>query len=146
MKARLQEDMKTAMRSKEKQRLGVIRLILAAIKQREVDDRIELTDEQVLEVMGKMLKQRRDSHTQYVDANRKDLADVEAFEIDLINEYMPTALTDDEVATILDEVIAAIGAATAQDMGKVMGGIKPRVQGRADMGMVSRLVKARLTG
>ncbi len=144
LKQRLVEDMKTAMKAGEKRRLGVIRLINAAIKQREVDERIELDDTQVLAVLDKMLKQRRDSITQYEAAKREDLAEQERYEIGVCQEYLPTALTDDEIATLIEAAIAASGAVSLKEMGKVMALLKPQVQGRADVGAVSALVKQRL--
>ena len=146
LKQRLQQDMKTAMRAKQRERLGTIRLIMAAIKQREVDERIELDDAQVIEVLGKMVKQRRDSLEQYRQADRQDLADVESAELALIDEYLPPALAADELNAIIDEAIAASGAESPRDIGKVMARLKPAIQGRADMGAVSGMVKARLTG
>jgi uncharacterized protein YqeY len=146
LKTRITEDMKTAMRAKDKERLGTIRLILAAIKQKEVDERIDLDDSQVLAVLDKMVKQRRDSIAQFSEANRQDLADKETAELGIIQEYMPAALAEAEVLAIIDEVISATGAASPKDMGKVMGALKPRLQGRADMGAVSGLVKTRLSG
>jgi len=144
LKQRLVEDMKTAMKAGEKRRLGVIRLINAAIKQREVDERIELDDIQVLAVLDKMLKQRRDSITQYEAAKREDLAEQERYEIGVCQEYLPTALTADEVAALIEAAVAASGAVSLKDMGKVMALLKPQVQGRADVGAVSALVKQRL--
>ncbi|MFZ1575083.1 MAG: GatB/YqeY domain-containing protein [Chromatiaceae bacterium] len=144
LKQRLVEDMKTAMKAGEKRRLGVIRLINAAIKQREVDERIELDDTQVLAVLDKMLKQRRDSITQYEAAKREDLAEQERYEIGVCQEYLPTALADDEIATLIETTIAASGAVSLKEMGKVMAILKPQVQGRADVGAVSALVKQRL--
>ena len=144
LKQRLVEDMKTAMKAGEKRRLGVIRLINAAIKQREVDERIELDDIQVLAVLDKMLKQRRDSITQYEAAKREDLAEQERYEIGVCQEYLPTALTADEIAALIEAAVAASGAVSLKDMGKVMAILKPRVQGRADVGAVSALVKQRL--
>ncbi|HSO80966.1 MAG: GatB/YqeY domain-containing protein [Chromatiaceae bacterium] len=144
LKQRLVEDMKTAMKAGEKRRLGVIRLINAAIKQREVDERIELDDIQVLAVLDKMLKQRRDSITQYEAAKREDLAEQERYEIGVCQEYLPTALTADEIAALIEAAVAASGAASLKDMGKVMALLKPQVQGRADVGAVSALVKQRL--
>ncbi|MCB5188644.1 GatB/YqeY domain-containing protein [Methylobacillus caricis] len=144
IKARLTEDMKTAMRAKDSARLGAIRLLQAAIKQREVDERIELDDTQVIEAIEKMLKQRRDSISQYEAANRQDLADVEKFEVTVLQEYLPVALTEDEISAILEEVVAETGAASIKDMSKVMAAIKPKVVGRADMGKISGLIKARL--
>jgi hypothetical protein len=145
LKARIQDDMKAAMKGGDKPRLGVIRLILAAIKQREVDERIELDDEQVLAVLDKMVKQRRDSIKQYSDAGRADLADAEQAEVGIIQEYLPEALSEDEIAAIIEQAIADTGAASMQDMGKVMGKVKPQVQGRADVGAVSALVKQKLS-
>jgi len=146
LKARLIEDMKTAMKAGEKDRLGGIRLINAAIKQREVDERIELDDSQVLAAMEKMLKQRKDSVSQYEAANREDLAAVERYEIGVIQAYLPAQLSEAEVAAAVAAAIAESGAASAQDIGKVMAILKPRLAGQADMGVVSRLVKAALTG
>lgn len=144
LKSQLIADMKAAMKGGDKPRLAVIRLINAAIKQREVDERIELSDEQVLAVLDKMVKQRRDSIKQYTDAGRTDLADAEQAEVDIIQAYLPAALSDDEIATIINQAIADTGAKSMADMGKVMGKVKPQVQGRADMGAVSGLVKAQL--
>lgn len=145
LKDQITADMKDAMRAKDKERLGTIRLILAAIKQREVDERIELDDTQVLAVLDKMLKQRRDSIKQYRDAGREELAAVEESEIVVIQHYLPTALSDAEVDALIEEAVAASGASGMQDMGKVMGQLKPKLQGRADMGQVSGKIKARLT-
>lgn len=144
LKQRLVEDMKTAMKAGEKRRLGVIRLINAAIKQREVDERIELDDIQVLAVLDKMLKQRRDSITQYEAAKREDLAEQERYEIGVCQEYLPKALTADEIAALIEDAVVASGAVSLKDMGKVMALLKPQVQGRADVGAVSALVKQRL--
>lgn len=146
LKARIQEDMKAAMKAGDKPRLGTIRLMLAAIKQREVDERIELDDSQVLSVLDKMVKQRRDSIAQFAAAGREDLVKIEALEIEVIQSYLPRALSDDEIATLIDAALAASGASAMSDMGRVMGVLKPQVQGRADMGAVSALVKARLQG
>lgn len=145
LKAQIQSDMKTAMKAGDKARLGVIRLILAAVKQREVDERIELDDSQVLAVLDKMLKQRRDSIEQYSAAGRQDLADVERFEVDTIQGYLPAALSESEIDTLVTGAIGETGAAAMSDMGKVMAILRPQVQGRADMGAVSALVKRRLT-
>jgi uncharacterized protein YqeY len=145
IKLRLIDDMKTAMREKDKARLGVVRLALAAIKQREVDERIELDDVQVLAVLDKMVKQRRDSASQYEAAGRQDLADQENYEISVISSYLPAALGDAELGALIDEAVAATGAASMQEMGKVMAWLKPKVQGRADMGAVSQKIKARLS-
>ncbi|RMG37648.1 MAG: GatB/YqeY domain-containing protein [Gammaproteobacteria bacterium] len=145
LKSRIQDDMKTAMKAGEKARLGVIRLIMAAIKQREVDERTELNDEQVLAVLDKMVKQRRDSIKQYKDAGRNDLAEAEQAEVEIIQGYLPAALSEEEIATIVEQAIAEVGAESMKDMGKVMGKVKPQVQGRADMGAVSALVKQKLS-
>ena len=144
LKQRLQDEMKAAMKGGDKQRLGVIRLVLAAVKQKEVDDRVELSDEQVLAVLDKMVKQRRDSITQYEGAGRNELAEQEKFEIGVIQEFLPAALSEEEIGTLVDEAISSTGAASIRDMGKVMGIVKPKAQGRADMGAVSALVKERL--
>lgn len=144
LKAQISEDMKNAMRAKDSARLGAIRLLQAAIKQREVDERIELDDAAVISVIEKMLKQRRDSIAAYESANRNDLADVEKFEVTVLQTYMPKQLTDDEVNQIITQVIADTGASGAKDMGKVVSLVKPLVAGVADMGKVSGLIKARL--
>jgi len=133
------------MRAKDSARLGAIRLLLAALKQREVDERIELDDTQVIEAIEKMLKQRRDSISQYEAANRQDLVDVEKFEVSVLQTYLPQALTEDEVNALLEKVIAETAASGIKDMGKVMAAIKPLVVGRADMGKISGLIKARLS-
>lgn len=145
LKAQITADMKEAMRAKDKDRLGTIRLIQAAIKQREVDERIELDDTQVLAVLDKMVKQRRDSISQYRDAGREELAAKEESELSVIQQYLPAALSEAEVDALIDEAIGASGAASIKDMGKVMGMLKPKVQGRADMGEVSARIKARLS-
>jgi len=144
LKTKLTDDMKTAMKSGDKDRLGVIRLVNAAIKQREVDERIQLDDAQVLSVLEKMLKQRRDSVTQFEAAARNDLADKEKFEIGVIQDYMPQQMTAEEVDAAVGAAIAESGATSAKDMGKVMGAVKPKVAGRTDMGKLSELVKAKL--
>ena len=144
IKAQITEDMKAAMRAKDSARLGAIRLLQAAIKQREVDERIELDDSQVIEAIEKMLKQRRDSISQYEAANRQDLADVEKFEVTVLQTYLPAALTDDEVNAVITDVIAETGASGIKDMSKVMAAVKLRVLGRADMGKISGLIKSRL--
>ncbi|HEY2397205.1 MAG TPA: GatB/YqeY domain-containing protein [Rudaea sp.] len=144
LKLRLNEDMKTAMKSGDKDRLGVIRLINAAIKQREVDERIQLDDAQVLSVLEKMLKQRRDSVTQFQAAGRTDLADKETFEIAVIQGYRPAQLSADEVDAIIAATITEAGASGPKDMGKVIGLVKAKVAGRTDMGTLSERVKARL--
>ena len=145
LKAQIIDDMKAAMKGGGKTRLGVIRLITAAIKQREVDERIELDDEQVLIVLDKMVKQRRDSIKQYTDAGREDLAAIEEAEVEIIQAYLPAALSEDEVAAIVEAAIAQTGASSMADMGKVMGIVKPQVQGRGDMGAVSGIVKQKLS-
>ena len=145
LKQRITEDMKSSMRAKDKERLTTIRLILAAIKQREVDERIELDDTQVLAVIDKMVKQRRDSITQFKDAGRDDLVKQEELELAIIQEYMPTQLSDEELNALIDEAISSTGAASMKEMGKVMGYIKPKAQGRADMGALSGKIKARLS-
>jgi len=145
LKARITEDMKTAMRAKDSARLGAIRLLQAAIKQREVDERIELDDTQVIEAIEKMLKQHRDSIEAYEKAKRQDLVDVEKFEVSVLQTYLPQALTDDEVKAILEKVIIETAASGMKDMGKVMAAVKPLVLGRADMGKISGLIKARLS-
>ncbi|MGA0937204.1 MAG: GatB/YqeY domain-containing protein [Sedimenticolaceae bacterium] len=145
LKAQIIDDMKAAMKGGEKARLGVIRLITAAIKQREVDERIELDDEQVLIVLDKMVKQRRDSIQQYTDAGREDLAAIEEAEVEIIQAYLPAALSEDEIAAIVEAAIAQTGASSMADMGKVMGIVKPQVQGRGDMGAVSGIVKQKLS-
>jgi len=146
LKNQLSEDVKTSMRAKDKQRLSVLRLAQAAIKQREVDERISLDDAQVLAVLDKMIKQRRDSLSQYQAAGRQDLADQESYEIDVLQAYLPAALTEAELSAIITEAISSTGATSMQDMGKVMAIVKPRVQGRADMGAVSKQVKSVLSG
>ena len=142
LKDRIQDDMKAAMRAKDKRRLGVIRLILAAIKQREVDERIELSDAQALAVLEKMIKQRRESLAQYQSANRADLADQEAFEIELIQSYLLALLNEIDLDALIADAIAVTGAQSVRDMGKVMALIKDQAQGRADMAAVSARVKA----
>ena len=144
LKNQITEDMKTAMRAKDSVRLGAIRLLLSAIKQREVDERIELTDADVIAVIEKMLKQRRDSITAFEGAGRTDLADIEKFEVSVLQTYMPKQLSDDELNQIITQVIADSGASGAKDMGKVVGLVKPLVAGVADMGKVSGLIKSRL--
>ncbi|WP_318433625.1 GatB/YqeY domain-containing protein [Photobacterium leiognathi] len=141
---RLKDEQKAAMKAKDKPRLGAIRLALSAIKQREVDEKITLNDDDVLAVLTKMVKQRRDSVAQYEAAGRQDLADVEHAEISVLAEFMPQPLTEEEISALMDEAIATTGAASMQDMGKVMGVLKPQIQGRADMGIVSKLVKTKL--
>src|SRR5665647_1933827 len=145
LKQKITEDMKTAMRAKETARLGAIRLLLAAMKQCEVDERVELSDADVVAIIEKMNKQRRDSISQYEAAGRQDLADVEKFEMSVLAAYMPQQLREAEIAAAVAEAIAATGAAGQQDMGKVMGVLNPKLAGRADMGKVSALIKARLS-
>lgn len=145
LKQQITEDMKNAMRAKDAARLGAIRLLLAAMKQREVDERIELSDSDVISIIDKMIKQRRDSITQFEAAGRQELADAEKFEIGVLQAYMPQAMTEAEVTAAVDEAIAASGAKSPQEMGKVIGLLKPKLAGRADMGKVSALVKARLS-
>ena len=144
LKHRINEDVKAAMRGKEKNRLAALRLITASIKQREVDERIELDDTQVMSVLDKMAKQHRDSIEQYTKAKRPDLVEQEQFELDIILDYLPQPLDAAEINARIDEIIAATGAASMKDMGKVMGQLKTALQGRADMGKVSALVKTRL--
>jgi len=143
---RIQDDVKAAMKAKDKARLGVLRLITAAIKQKEVDDRTELNDDQVIAVLEKMVKQRKDSIAQYEKAGRTELAEQEAFEIGIIQAYLPEPLSAEEIGTLIDEAITATGATGMQDMGKVMGWLKPKLAGRADMGQVSQTIKQRLSG
>ena len=145
LKARILDDMKAAMRAGDKDRLGVIRLLQAAIKQREVDERVELDDAAVTAVVEKMVKQRRDSIQQYTDGGRPELAEAEAAEIEILQAYLPEPLSDEEVDALIDETVAATGAASMKDMGKVMGQLKPKLAGRADMGAVSARIKARLS-
>lgn len=146
LKETITEDMKTAMRAADKPRLGVIRLILAAIKQREVDERIVLDDTQVIAVLEKMVKQRKDSVSQYAAAGREDLADVERAEMGIIETYLPAKLSDAEVDALIDAAMAETGASSARDMGKVVAAVKTKAAGRADMGQVSARIKARLGG
>jgi len=144
LKQQIQADMKTAMKAGDKRRLGVIRLILAAIKQREVDERVELDDEQVLAVLTKMVKQRRDSINQYREAGRDELAEQEEYEVSVCQTYLPAALGDDEILELIEQAVAATGATEIKDMGKVMGWLKPKVQGRADMGAISAQIRKKL--
>ncbi len=146
LKTRLTDDMKAAMKSGDKQRLGVIRLINAAIKQREVDERIQLDDAQVLHVLEKMLKQRRDSVTQYESARRDDLAAQERYEIGVIESYLPAQLSESEIDALIASAITDSGAASKRDMGKVMALLKERAAGRADFGALSQKVRAKLAG
>jgi len=144
--ARINDDVKTAMRSKDKDRLAVLRLITAAIKQIEVDQRITLNDDQVIAVLEKMLKQRKDSIEQFSKAGRDELVAQEAAEIEIIQQYLPEQLSEDEIRSLIDEAVSATGAASMKDMGKVMGLLKPKLAGRADMGLVSRIIKDQLSG
>jgi uncharacterized protein YqeY len=145
IKEQITEDMKTAMRNQDKERLATIRLILAALKQREVDERITLTDEHVLAILDKMLKQRRESIAQFETAGRDDLAKKEHAEVQVIQHYLPAQLSDTEIQHLIESAIKETGATTARDMGKVMGILKPKVQGRADVGSISQKVKDRLS-
>ncbi len=144
LKQQISEDMKNAMRAKDSARLGAIRLLLAAMKQREVDERIELDDAAVVAIVEKLLKQRKDSFSQYQSAGRQDLADQEAFEIGVLGAYMPQPLAEKEVAALVRQAVVETGAAGPRDMGKVMAWLKPKLAGRADMNAVSGLVKAAL--
>ena len=146
LREQLNEDMKTAMKARQAERLGALRLLLAAVKQREVDERITLDDAGVIAVVEKMIKQRKDSISQYEKATRQDLADKEKYEISVIEAYLPQQLSAAEIEPAVGEAIAATGAKSAADMGKVMGVVKPRLAGRADMGKISALVKAKLAG
>ena len=146
LKERITDDMKAAMRSGEKERLGVIRMITAAIKQREVDERITLDDAQVLSVLEKMIKQRKESLEAFKSGNRQDLADKEAAEITLLQGYLPSQLSAAELDALINEAVASTGAASIKDMGKVMAIIKAKAQGRADMGAVGAKIKAKLGG
>jgi len=144
LKVTITEDMKAAMRARDSTRLAAIRLLLAAIKQKEVDERAEPTDADVVTIIDKMIKQRRDSIAQYEAGKRQDLADAEKFEITVLQAYMPQALSNDEIESEIAAAIQSSGAAALSDMGKVMAALKPRLAGRADMGKVSALVKAKL--
>jgi len=145
LKQRIQDDMKAAMRAKDSERLGAIRLLLAAIKQREIDERISLQDSQILAVIEKMIKQRRDAYTQFKAGNRQDLAEKEASEIKVLQKYLPKPLNETEIDEIIEKAIKATNATSMRDMGKVMTVIKQQTQGRADMDKVSAKVKAKLT-
>jgi uncharacterized protein YqeY len=140
----LKEAQKDAMRSKDKLSLGTIRMALAAVKQREVDERIELTDTDVLQILTKMVKQRQEAASQFVNGNRQDLADTENAEIEVIKRFLPQPLSEDEIVALVNDAVEKTGATDIKDMGKVMGMLKPQVQGKADMGAVSQLIKARL--
>jgi len=144
LKQKITEDMKTAMRAKDTARLSAIRLLLAAMKQREVDERIELSDTDVVVIIDKMMKQRRDSFSQFEAAGRKDLADIEQFEMSVLQGYMPQQLSAAEIDAAIENAVSASGAASAQDMGKVMAILKPQLAGRADIAKASAQVKARL--
>lgn len=146
LKARITEDMKSAMKAKEAGRLAAIRLLLAAIKQKEVDERVELDDAAVASVIEKLVKQRKDSVTQYEAANRQDLADIEKAEIDILSAYLPEKMSSEEVAAAVAAAVAQTGAKGPADMGKLMGVLKPQLAGKADMAEVSKLVKAALAG
>ena len=146
LRDQLNEDIKTAMKAREQDRLAALRLMLSAVKQREVDERITLDDAGVIGVVEKMIKQRKDSISQYEKAQRQDLADREKYEISVLESYLPQQLSQAEIDAVIGEAIAATGAKSAADMGKVMGVVKPKLAGRADMGKVSGLVKARLAG
>jgi len=144
IKARLTQDMKNAMKSKQKDRLAVIRMLLAAVKQREVDERIEVDDALLLTILDKQVKQRRESAKVYHEAGRSELAEKEEAEIAVIQEYLPKALSEDEISQLIRAAMESSGAQSMQDMGKVMGILKPQIQGKADMGQVSQLVKKQL--
>ena len=146
LRDQLNEDIKASMKAREAEKLGALRLLLAAVKQREVDERITLDDTAVISVIEKMVKQRKDSIAQFEKAQRQDLADKEKYEISVLQAYMPQQLSEAEVAAIVAEAVASTGAKAPSDMGKVMGAVKPKVAGRADMGKVSALIKARLAG
>jgi hypothetical protein len=146
LKTRITDDMKAAMRAKDASRLAAIRLLLAAMKQKEVDERVELTDIDVISIIDKMIKQRRDSIAQYEAGKRQDLADAEKFEITVVQAYMPQALSEAEIAAAIAEAVQATSAKAMSDMGKVMAVLKPKLAGKADMGKVSALVKAKLAG
>jgi uncharacterized protein YqeY len=145
IKQRISDDVKNAMRSKDKERLATLRMIMAAIKQKEVDERADLDDGQVLAVLDKMAKQHRDSIEQYQKAGRDDLVAKETSELELVTSYLPEQLSEEEIRQIIKETIEATGASSMQDMGKLMGQLKPRLQGRADMGKVSGLIKQSLS-
>ena len=145
LKKRIEDDVKAAMRAGDKARLGTLRMVTAAIKQQEVDSRNPVDDTALLAILEKMIKQRRDAMTQFQAAGRQELADKEGDEIAVIQVYLPPALSDDEIAALINAAVAKTGAASPKDMGKVMGIVKPQVQGRADMSVVSKLVQARLS-
>ena len=145
LKKRITDDMKSAMKAKDKQALKAVRMILEAIKQKEIDERIELDDVQVMTVIQKMVKQRKDSISQFSDAGRTDLVEIEEAELEIINNYMPEQLSDEEVASVVDKAINDSGANSMKDMGKLMGMFKSQLQGKADMSLVSQLIKSRLS-
>ena len=144
LKQRINDDVKSAMRARDKTRLGTLRLILAALKQKEVDERIELDDVQILTILDKMAKQLRDSISQFQSAERDDLVEKEEAELEIVQSYLPTPLTEDEIKQLIQAAIDETGASTMKDMGKVMGVLKPKVQGRTDMGKMSGLIKQHL--
>ncbi len=146
LKSRITDDMKAAMRAKDAPRLGAVRLLLAAMKQKEVDERVELTDADIVAIIDKMIKQRRESIAQYEKGGRRDLAEGEKFEISVLQSYMPQALSDTEVEAAVAEAVQSTGAKAMSDMGKVMATLRPKLAGRADMAKVSSLVKAKLAG
>jgi len=145
LKLRITDDMKSAMKAKDKDALKAVRMIVGAIKQREVDERIELDDTQVLAVIQKMVKQRKDSISQFKDAGRNDLVEIEEAELVIINNYMPAQLSEAEIATAVDKAIADSGASSMQDMGKLMGVLKGQLDGKADMGAISALIRSKLS-
>ena len=145
LKKRISGDMKSAMKAKDRQALKAVRMILEAIKQKEIDERIELNDAQVMTVIQKMVKQRKDSISQFSDAGRTDLVEIEEAELEIINNYMPEQLSDEEVALVVDKAINDSGANSMKDMGKLMGMLKAQLQGKADMSLVSQLIKSRLS-
>ena len=145
LKQRIIDDMKSAMKAKDKQALKAVRMILEAIKKKEIDERIELDDAQVMTVIQKMVKQRKDSISQFSDAGRTDLVEIEEAELEIINNYMPEQLSDEEVALVVDKAINDSGANSMKDMGKLMGMLKVQLQGKADMSLVSQLIKSRLS-
>ena len=145
LKKRITDDMKSAMKAKDRQALKAVRMILEAIKQKEIDERIELNDAQVMTVIQKMVKQRKDSISQFSDAGRSDLVEIEEAELEIINNYMPEQLSDEEVASVVDKAINDSGANSMKDMGKLMGMLKSQLQGKADMSLVSQLIKSKLS-
>ncbi len=145
LKKRITDDMKSAMKAKDRQALKAVRMILEAIKQKEIDERIELNDAQVMTVIQKMVKQRKDSISQFSDAGRTDLVEIEEAELEIINNYMPEQLSDEEVTSVVDKAINDSGANSMKDMGKLMGMLKSQLQGKADMSLVSQLIKSKLS-